>query len=261
MYVTVNGVRLAYSDRGRSHAQVLLLVHGFPLDRHLWDSQLARLSETVRVVAPDLRGAGDSDVPAGPYSMDQHADDLAALLDHLGIRCAVIGGLSMGGYVAFAFWRRYPERVRSLALLNTRAEPDSPEARANREATIARVLAAGVQAFAREQTRLLLAAGSLQNARIAARTLAMMDGRPGPGLVATLQGLRDRPDSRPTLSTITVPTLVLAGDEDRVAPLSVAQGMAAAIPGARLVVIRRAAHLTPLEQPRAVNLALRAFLA
>ncbi len=154
--------------------------------------------------------------------MDQHADDLVGLLDHLGIRRVVIGGLSMGGYVAFAFWRRYPERVGSLALLNTWAEPDGPEARANREATIARVSAEGVEAFAREQTQLLLAAGSLQNARVATRTFAMMAAWPGPGLVATLQGLRDRPDSRPTLSTITVPALVMAGAEDRLAPLSVA---------------------------------------
>ena len=169
MYATVKGVRLAYSDRGQKHQKALLLVHGFPLDRHLWDSQLAQLSHRVRVVAPDLRGAGQSDVPPGPYSMEQHADDLAGLLDHLDIRCATVAGLSMGGYVAFALWRRHPTRVCSLALLNSRAEPDTPEGRANRDTTIARIESGDVDTFASEQLQALLAPGSLQHANITTR--------------------------------------------------------------------------------------------
>ena len=215
----------------------------------------------VRVVAPDLRGAGYSEVPPGPYSMDQYAADLAGLLDHLGLQRAVIGGLSMGGYVAFAFWRHYPQRVRALVLCDTRAEADSPEAKANREAAIATVQREGSDAFARQQMEKLLAPQSLANTRLAGRSLALMAVQPVPGIVATLQALRDRPDSRPTLATIDVPVLVLVGSEDHVTPPAVAKQMADALRNVRLTVIPSAGHMSPFEQPRAVNRGLRVFLA
>ena len=120
MYAQVNDVRLGYGDRGRKHETAVLLVHGFPLDRRLWAAQADALANMTRVITPDLRGHGRSQALAGPYTMEQHADDLAALLDHLKIRRAVVVGLSMGGYVAFAFWRRHPERVQSLILADTR---------------------------------------------------------------------------------------------------------------------------------------------
>ena len=119
MFAQVNGLRLAYGDRGREHERVLLLVHGFPLDRRLWGAQVGALATMTRVITPDLRGHGKSQIVPGPFTMDQHADDLAALLDHLKIRRAVVAGLSMGGYVAFAFWRRYPARVQGLILADT----------------------------------------------------------------------------------------------------------------------------------------------
>ncbi len=107
MDTTLNGVRIAYHDRGRRHGTALLLIHGFPLDHRMWAPQLVGLSPDVRVIAPDLRGFGRSEVTPGPLTMEQHADDLAALLDHLEIERAVVAGLSMGGYIAFAFWRRH----------------------------------------------------------------------------------------------------------------------------------------------------------
>ncbi len=260
MYATVNGIRLAYSDRGQQHPTVLLLIHGFPLNRHMWDAQLAGLSDQFRVIAPDLRGAGDSDVPPGPYAVDQYAGDLAALLDHLAVPQVVLGGLSMGGYVALAFWRRHAPRVRAMILLDTRSEADSPEARANRDAAIARVPRDGAEAFAREQLQRLLAPASLANTRLAGKALAIMATASVEGVVSTLYCLRDRPDSRPTLPTIHVPALIVVGDKDQVTPPAVAQSMAEAIPGARLLTIRQAGHLSPLEQPRSVNRGLRAFV-
>jgi 3-oxoadipate enol-lactonase len=260
MITTVNGIRMAYRDRGRSHETVLLLIHGFPLDSRLWDAQLASLASNVRVIAPDLRGSGRSDAPPGPYGMDQHADDLVSLLDSLGIRRAVVAGLSMGGYIAFALWRRYPERVRALVLADTRAEPDSPPARANRDASAARVRTSGPAAFAEEMLPRLMAPASMGHPRIRSRALHMMAEQTTAGLLGALAALRDRPDSCPLLPDIAVPTLVIVGREDILTPPADARAMADAIPRARVVEVPGAGHLSPLENPRAFDAALREFL-
>lgn len=260
MYATVNGIRMAYRDRGRDHKTALLLVHGFPLDSRLWDAQIAGLSSRARVIAPDLRGSGRSDVPPGPYSMDQYADDMAGLLDGLGIRRAIVAGLSMGGYIALALWRSYPERVQALALADTRAEPDSPQARANRDAAAIRVREIGPRAYAEEMLPRLLAPVSLDDSRIRERALRMMAAQPASGIVGALGGLRDRPDSRALLPGISVPALVIVGREDSLTPPADARAMADAIPNARLIEVARAGHLSPLENPRSVNAALREFL-
>jgi pimeloyl-ACP methyl ester carboxylesterase len=266
MNVTVNGTRLACFDRGQGHATTLLLIHGFPLDHRMWTAQLAGLSAQARVLAPDLRGFGRSAAPlAGPLTMDQHADDLAGLLDHLGIGRAVVAGLSMGGYIAFAFWRRHAARVQALVLADTRAEGDSPQAQANRNASAARVRESGVAAIVGDMLpRLLapatLAGASVANPRLAERMRAMMTGQPAETVIAALAGLRDREDSRPTLPTITVPALVLVGEHDALTPPADAAILAAGIPAGRLVVISGAGHMSSMENPRAVNAALRNFL-
>jgi len=262
MYATVNGARLAYRDRGQGRSATLLLIHGFPLDQRMWDAQLAGLTDQVRVIAPDLRGFGRSAAApfAGPLTMEQHADDLAGLLDALGIGRAVVVGLSMGGYIAFAFWRRHAARVQALVLADTRAEGDSPQAQANRDASAAKVRLAGVGAIAGDMLPRLLAPASLAHPRLAERMRAMMARQPAETVIAALAGLRDRADSRPTLPTISAPTLVLVGEQDVLTPPADATAMAAAIPGARLVVVPDAGHMSPLENPRAVNTALRSFL-
>jgi 3-oxoadipate enol-lactonase len=260
MYASVNGIRMAYRDRGRGCETALLLIHGFPLDSRLWDAQLAGLSSCARVIAPDLRGSGKSDVPPGPYSVDQYAGDVVGLLDNLGIRRAVVAGLSMGGYIAFALWRRHPELVRALVLADTRAEPDSPQGRASRDASAARVQEIGVAAFAAEMLPRIVAPGSVENPRIRGRALRMMAAQPVEGIVGALGALRDRPDSRALLPDFTVPTLVIVGSEDSLTTPADASAMTGAIPGARMVEVPRAGHLSPLENPRAVNAALREFL-
>jgi pimeloyl-ACP methyl ester carboxylesterase len=173
---------------------------------------------------------------------------------------AIVAGLSMGGYVAFALWRRHPERVSALALVDTRAEPDSPQAQEARDAAAARVRQIGATDYADEMLPRLLAPSSLADARISARARVIMAAQPVEGIVAALGALRDRPDSRPTLPTISVPTLVLVGEHDSVTPPADAGLMAAAIRGARFEVIPRAGHLSPLENPRRVNRLLREFV-
>jgi 3-oxoadipate enol-lactonase len=260
MLATINGMRLAYSERGRNHDTALLLIHGFPLDHRLWDGQLAGLSSLLRVIAPDLRGHGRSEMPPGPYSMDLHADDMAGLLDHLKIQKAVVAGLSMGGYIAFAFWRRHASRVQALILADTRAEPDTPQARANRDASIAGVKETGAEAFAQGMLPRLLAPVNLANPGLSERALRIMASQPVAGTIAALGALRDRPDSRPTLPTINVPTLVLVGQQDSLTPPADGRVMAAAIPNADLAIVPRAGHLSPLENAREVNKLMRAFL-
>jgi 3-oxoadipate enol-lactonase len=260
MIATVNGIRMAYRERGRGHETALLLIHGFPLDGRLWDAQLSGLSSLVRVIAPDLRGSGRSEAPPGPYGMEQYADDLEGLLDALDIRRAVVAGLSMGGYIAFALLRSHPDRIQALVLADTRAEPDSPQARSNRDAAALRVREIGPAAYAEEMLPRMLAPSSAANPRIRERALRMMAAQPVDGIVSALGGLRDRADSSALLADIRVPTLVIVGGDDSLTPPADARTMAAGIPGARLVEVPRAGHLSPLENPRAVNAALREFL-
>jgi 3-oxoadipate enol-lactonase len=261
MYASVNNIRMSYGDRGREYEMALLLVHGFPLDRRLWAAQVDAFANMTRVISPDLRGHGRSQVVPGPFTMEQHADDLIALLDQLKIHRAVVAGLSMGGYVAFALWRRYPEHIRGLILADTRAEPDSVSARGSRDAAIARVQQIGAAAYADEMLPRLLAPASQADVKIAGAARRIMAEQPVEGIVGALGGLRDRADSRTTLSTITVPTLVVTGEADVITPPVDAQAMAAAIPGARFVVVPKAGHLSPLENSRAFNAAVRAFLS
>ncbi len=260
MYAHINNIHMAYFERGKAHGTTLLLIHGFPLDHRLWEAQLRGLSTEVRVLAPDLRGFGQSELTPGPLTMAGHADDLAALLDHLGIRQAIVAGLSMGGYVAFAFWRRHRDRVQALALLDTRAEADSVIARANRDAAAVRVWQAGAAAIADEMLPRLLAPANLAAPKLAGAARRMLVEQPVEGIVGALAGLRDREDSRPTLPTITVPALVVVGEHDAITPPADAAAMAAGIPGARLVTIPGAGHLSPMENPRAVNAALRGLI-
>jgi 3-oxoadipate enol-lactonase len=259
---TVNGVRLAFSDTG-SGEPVVLLVHGFPLNRSMWDPQLGALRTVARVIAPDLRGFGASEAgPPGPLTMEQHADDLAALLDVLGITQPVVYcGLSMGGYVAFAFWRRQRERVRALVLADTRATPDTPEGAARRH-----VIAAEAEHSDSSQPaiddmlpRLFsphLRAGALPEQL----TLGMMRGSSTRVVADGARGLAMRADSVPDLSFIDVPTLVIVGEHDQLTVPAESELMASRIPNGRLVKIDQAGHMANLENPEAFNAALLEFV-
>ncbi len=263
MLIEVNGIKLAYSDAGEG-APVILLVHGFPLNRSMWDLQLGVLRSIGRVIVPDLRGFGASEAgPAGPLTMDQHADDLAALLDVLEVREPVIYcGLSMGGYVGFAVWRRHPDKVRAFALMDTRATPDTAEARANRLRIAEEAERTNGPAPAIENMMPRLFAPAVRRETVLAQRVEAMMAGSSPRAVADGQrGLAARPDSTPILSSIDVPTLVVVGEQDVLTPFDESEHMARSIPGAALELVPLAGHMSNMENPDVVNQLLRDFVS
>lgn len=263
MFVDVNGIRLAYSDSGAG-SPVAVLVHGFPLNRSMWDPQIGALRAAgARVIAPDLRGFGASEAgPPGPLTMDHHADDLAALLDALRVaEPVVVVGLSMGGYVAFAFWRKHAARVRALALLDTRASPDSADAAANRHALATSVEALGSPRPVIDAMLPRLFSPHLpRGSRIEQQVVGMMAGTAPRSVAEAERGLAARTSSVETLRSISVPTLVVVGEFDALTPPDDSAAIASGVPGARLVTIAGAGHMANMENPDEVNEALVAFL-
>ena len=257
--LTVNGISLAVEVRGEG--PVVLFVHGYPLDRTLWQHQLGALTG-FRRIAPDLRGLGLSDAPDLGYSMATYADDLAALLDALHADQVVICGLSMGGYIALEFARRYRSRLRGLVLMDTRAEADTAEARKAREAAMQVARERGAGAIAAQMITKLFAPGAAETMpQVVDRIRGMMEAAPVKGIVGALSAMRDRPDSTATLSELEgLPTLIVVGEKDQVTPLAVARAMADAVPGGMLSVIPAAGHLPPVEQPIATTRVLTEFL-
>jgi 3-oxoadipate enol-lactonase len=255
---TTDGI--AHDDDGRGRA--LLLFHAFPLDRRMWEGQARALAASARVVRMDARGFGESVPPAGSLTMDAIADDGARLLDHLGIPRAAVGGCSMGGYAALAFARRHPGKMAGLYLQDTKAPPDTDEARANRKALAARVLAEGSSVAADGMLPKLVGETThRERPALVARVREWILGARPEAIAAALAGLGAREDSRPALAAVRVPTLIVVGEEDALTPPAESEAMAAAIPGARLVRVPRAGHLANLEAPGVVSDAIAGFLA
>lgn len=258
MRVEADGIRIGYDDVGEG--EPLVLLHGFPLERRLFAPQLRALAGQGRCIAPDLRGFGETTL-APPFTMDRYADDVVALLDALGIARAVVGGVSMGGYVAFALWRRHPGRVRALLLAGTRASADDEAALARRREMIALARAHGSGAVADQMLPNLLGASTRATRPETVQTVrAMAAAAPVGGVVAAAEAMMVRPDSTATLATIDVPVQIVAGAEDTVAPPTVARAMQAAVAGSRLEVLAGAGHLVNIERPAAFNHVVSDFL-
>jgi pimeloyl-ACP methyl ester carboxylesterase len=254
-------VKLHYHDAGAGSTPVLFL-HGFPFTSEMWLPQRDALAGSHRVIIPDLRGFGASETLEDGCSMARLADDAAELLDALGLRQAVIAGLSMGGYVAFEFFNRHRDRVLSLALCDTRPEPDSDEARSNRAAMAQRARSEGSGAVADELLPKLLSNWSRAQKHDLERFLRdMMESVKPETIEAALVGMANRTDSRPLLPRIDVPVLVVVGSEDPITPPDDVRAWAAQIPNARVEVVEGAAHVPNLEQPGPFNTVLADFLA
>jgi len=253
---------MSYRELGEGPGDPVVLLHAFPLNGRMFEPQMEVLSEERRVVAPDYPGFGRSPrTPAQP-DVRYYAEAVRRLLDRLGIERVVLGGVSMGGYVAFGCLRLFPERVSGLILSNTRPEPDSEEMRENRKNMARRVAEEGVEVLIELQMERLLARDTLENDEAVVEKVRAMIFESSPnGVVAALGAMRDRPDSTPLLESIEVPTLVIGGEEDGISSPEVMGAMAEKIPNSRHVTLARAGHLSNLETPEGFNAALKEFLA
>ena len=250
---------LPYTDRGRGDPVVFL--HGFPLDRRIWDAQAATLSDHHSVLAPDLRGFGQSR-RSDPFTIESLADDTRLFLQQLAATPCVLAGLSMGGYVALAYASKYPEDLRGLILVDTKAEADTPQAKEGRAKMMELARTSGAKAVAEEMLPKMLSAGTQQDRPDVVKTLrAMMSDSSPQAIEYALAAMRDRPDRTAELPAIKVPTLIIVGETDAITPPAMAEKMHKAIPGSRLEVIRGAGHMAPLEQPDQVNRAIERFMA
>ena len=249
---------LAFTEAGGGPPLVLL--HAFPFDRTMWRPQLDGLADCARVVAVDLPGFGDSPLP-GPLSIDGMADAVADFIEAAGLGTVVLGGLSMGGYVALAFARRHPAKLHGLILGATKAGPDDEKGNATRNEQLAAVRAGTDGPTIEPGLRKLLSPHTLSSREAVfdeVRTIRLRQR--SETVAAALVALRDRPDANPGLAFVAVPTLVLVGADDAVTPPAVAAALAEQTPGAQLVTIPDAGHLSNLEDPHSFNAAVRGFL-
>ncbi len=261
MKATINNIQLAYDDHGIGLP--VLFLHAFPLNRRMWEGEITALlgEGRYRLVAPDWRGFGESDITTGISTMELFADDVAGLMNLLGIQTAVLCALSMGGYASFAFLRKYPRRVAGLILADTRPGADTPEAQANRENVAHIAETQGTGAIADLQLPRLISAYTRQNhPEVESRIRQMINAATPQGIAAASRGMAQRVDSTDLLAGITCPTLVIAGEQDALTPPSVAWDYASHIPGAQFVTIPLAGHLSNLEQPEAFLQAIDGFL-
>jgi pimeloyl-ACP methyl ester carboxylesterase len=257
MFKDINGIRIAYTDEGEGTP--LLFVHGFPLNRATWSKQVAFFKANYRVVAPDLRGLGESASGPGPVSMSRFAEDLHALMQRLSTGPVVLVGHSMGGYVALAFATAYPNALRGLVLVGTKAGKDAPEVAAARRATAEKVRTDGVSTVVDAMAPKMLSASNEDPAMAASVHGFMASSKPD-GVMGALWGMADRPDASARLGQIRVPTLVITGADDTVIPPSESAVLAGSIPGAQLRVIPQAGHLVAFERADAFNEALKDWL-
>ena len=238
--INVNGIRLAYERRGTGVPLVLL--HGYPLDHHLWDAVVPLLEDRFEVILPDLRGFGESSTVDSFYAMEDIASDIAGLLDHLEIQEAAIVGHSMGGYVALAFARLYPDRLSGLGLVSSQVLADPPDRKEGRYKSAAEVADKGIGSVVAAMTTKFTSDPQLQEfAR------QSMERQQPAAYIGALKAMAERVDSTSLLSALDVPVVIVHGDADALIPVDRAREVKAALPNAYFVEIRGAGHMPMLE--------------
>lgn len=240
----------------------ILLIHGYPLSREIWQPQVNGLSDHATIITPDLRGHGESYTFDPPYTMDKLAHDCKLLLDDLSINTPVIvNGLSMGGYIAFALYRKFPELFKGMILTSTRAGEDSSEGKANRDASIKNAQENGVDSVVEGMLPKMFSTKTFENNPGLVESIhRVMSTTSLQGVVGALEGMRDRPDSTPLLPSIQQPVLIIHGEDDQLIPIKEAELMQNMIPNASLVRVADAGHLPNLEQTEIYNQAVLDFL-
>jgi 3-oxoadipate enol-lactonase len=250
---------MIYTDAGQG--ETIVLLHGHPLNRTMWRAQIEFLQTNYRVIAPDLRGYGETSVSGDVSTMKETAGDVAALLHSLGLEKVILGGLSMGGYVTFEFYNQFPNRVRALILADTKPSADTEEARLKRFETAEKALKEGMSPIAAEMLPKALAPQNLETKpEIVSFVKEMMLSTKPEGASAGLRGMAERTDHTALLEKINVPTLIIVGAEDQMTPPAEAEKMHRLIKDSQLTTIPAAGHISPVEQPEAFNKALKQFL-
>jgi 3-oxoadipate enol-lactonase len=257
--ISVRGIEIGYDEAGSGTPVVLL--HGFPFNRTMWSEQIEALLPRHRVLAPDLRGHGETSATRAPATMEEMARDVSALMEKLNISRAAVCGFSMGGYVALALYRMFPLRARALVLADTRPGADTEEAQANRETQADRALQEGMAGIADAMLPKLLSPRTVaRNPAVVARVREMILKTSPEGAAAALRGMAERRDQTSFLSRVVTPALIVVGREDMITPLPESELMHREIGGSRLEVIEDAGHVSNLEQPESFNRALTKFL-
>ncbi len=258
--IRVNNCDLYYETRGNDRNPPIVLLHAFPLDHNVWNPQAKDLAKNYWIITPALRGHGQSEATSGTYSMDLLARDVKALLEKLRIKNLVLGGLSIGGYVAFAYRRLFPDDIQALILVDTKADADTPQAKTGRKELADLVLTKGVASFADRMLPRLFSKQNLEtNATIVKEARKTIETMNPSGIVGGLQSMAERPDSTPLLDQIRVPTLIIVGENDQTTTVDDAKKMTR-IAASKLVIVPNAGHISTLEQPERVSSAIRAFL-
>ena len=252
---------LVYDHYGRGTP--LLFIHGYPLSRKIWYPQIKGLSDIATVIALDLRGHGESTPFEGPYSMDLLADDCMYLLEKLNIKKPiVVCGLSMGGYVSMAFYRRYPDLVAGMILTSTRLGPDTNEGKANRDIAIQNAILKGPSFIADSMYSKMVSPKTLiSNPELVKTVRDIMANTSTQGIIGALEGMKERPDSTPSISQIDRQVLILHGADDQLIPFREAEGMNKTIKYSQLLILKDAGHLPNLEQPEQYNQTVRKFIS
>jgi 3-oxoadipate enol-lactonase len=257
--ITSGDAEILYEVLGSGPPVVLL--HPFPANHELWLPAAQALTSRYRVILPDLRGHGDSGLGAGPATMEKHAADIARVMDDAKVQRAPLVGNSIGGYAIFEFWRRYPGRASAVVLCNTKAQADTPEARAGRLQAANDVVERGTELFFEGLlTKLMGATTHTTRPDLVDGALRMMRKMSPEDVAMVQRGMAERPDSVETLKTIDVPTLIVTGDEDTVTGVAEAELMRRNIPGSEMKVISKAGHYSPWERPEEVGKMIRQFL-
>jgi len=260
MRARVNGLQSYYVDDGPRSRPTVVLVHGFPLSSEMWQSQIKALKKDYRVIAYDLRGQGRSGAGDGQFTLESLVDDLIALLDKLKIEKAILCGLSMGGYVSLRAVERESRRVSGLILCDTKSEADTDEAKLARAATIKSIKKLGVKLFAENFLRGALSPPSMSDQHLVNTATKLICRNKPLGLCGTLLALAGRTDTSKFLPMISVPTLILVGDSDKITPPDLSRRMHSAIQGSELRLIPESGHLSSMENPTEFNSYVLSFL-
>jgi 3-oxoadipate enol-lactonase len=259
--IKVNELTISYNDYGPENAPVIIFIHGFPLNKSMWDTQLDELKKYYRVIAYDIRGHGNSETGHGEFSIDIFVHELISLMNILQLDKVSLCGLSMGGYIALRAVEEFPDRFEALILSDTQCIADSTEAKAKRMMTIEKIKQHGVEKYADESIKNLFAAESFSTKKeeIAA-VREMIVNTSGKSIFNTLHALAERKETCSRLQDINIPVLIMVGKEDKITPPDAARLMHEKIQHAAICIIEHAGHLSNMENPEEFNYQMKIFL-